>query len=282
MSQKFLCMNGDILACLWDLCYFRSEKTMVDLESEPTGIELESLTSSSDSEEQTTPTHVSKHAQDHKSSLSVNKKSPKLRKRARHVLQQYLHADGVGNDSDNPLPLPAPMFKPPEVFVCHFDDEDYSPNAHTSAPKHVTMVPTDFLQVPSTSACSSIVSSKYMTPYSSVSSSLSERSFSSSQESVDLDCNTPIKAPRKTLLHSRRKSLSENNLATLCRAPPSIAKRRSSSNADNACQVKIADDIYKLSLPQPLKRKMAHYKSYLAISVSQNMVRNKHGGSTDV
>ena len=266
-----------------DLCYFRSKKTVADLDTEANGMELESITSSSDSEEQTTPTHVSKHAKNHGSSLPVS--PPKPRRRARHALQKYLHADDVSNGlrdaSSNPLPLQLTSneasLKPPEVFVCQFD-EDYSPDAHTSAPKHVTMMPTNFLQVPS----GSLVSSKYMTPYSSVSSSLSERSFSSSQESIDLDYGTPITATRKTLLHSRRKSLSENNIAALCKAPPSIAKRRSSSTADNTYQVKIADDIYNLSLPQPLKKKMARYKSYLAISVSQHMVRNKHGGSTDV
>ena len=261
---------------------------MADLDTEANGIELESVTSSSDSEGQTTPTHVSKHAKDHGSSPPLNVKSPpKPQRRARHTLQKYLHTDDVSNGlSDainNPLPPLASneaSLKPPEVFVCQFD-EDYSPDARASAPKHVTMVPTNFLQVPRTSACSSLVSSKYMTPYSSVSSSLSERSFSSSQESVDLDYNTPITATRKTLLHSRRKSLSENNLAALCRASPTIAKRRSST-ANNTYQVKIADDIYNLSLPQPLKKKLTRYKSYLAVSVSQNMVRNKHGGSTDV
>lgn len=176
--------------------------------------------------------------------------------------------------------------------MCHFD-EDYSPNTLYASPKHATMVPTEFLQVPpkvGANSTNSVISSKYMSPYGSVNSLPSDNSFNSSQESIDLDYSMPVTATRKKLLHSRRKSLSENNIAALCRPTPSMTKRRSSGSVtlgnqlynNNAYQIKIADDIYNLSLPKPLKKKMSEYNSYLAISVSQNMVRNKHGGSTDV
>ena len=174
--------------------------------------------------------------------------------------------------------------KPPEVFVCQFDEE-YSPN--TPVPRHATMIPTNFLQIPTGLDVNSMnLSSKYTTPQSSMSSIETENSFSSSQESVEFDYTIPPSQGR--LLHGRRKSLSENNLAALCKVPSLPTHRRCSSSLsltkqnNNSCRIKIADDTFNLSLPKPLKKKITKHNSYLAISVSQNLVRNKHGGSTDV
>ena len=269
------------------------------MNSEENGIELESATDSTDSERETTPTHVLRHTKNQESSASLDVKSPvEPPKRAGGFIHRYMTANELSTDeSDDKHLLPhltsavssPSQLNPPEVFVCHFD-EDYSPNTfRTSVPKHATMVPTDLLQVPNTkvnaNSTNSVISSKYMTPYGSDNSLPTDHSFSSSQESIDLDYDLPITATRKKLLRSRRKSLSENNIAALCK-PSSLNRRRSSCGSvtisHNAYQIKIANDIYKLSLPKPMKKKMSQYNSYLAISISQNMVRNKHGGSTDV
>ena len=260
---------------------------------------MESATNSTDSERETTPTHVSRHAKNQESSASLDMKSPmEAPKRAYRFYHQYLTPNDMSSESSsesNNKHLPVSdkaQPKPPEVFVCQFD-KDYSPDTlHTSVPKHVTMVPTDFLQVPTAkvnaNSTNSVISSKYITPYGSENSLLTDHSFSSSQESVDLDYDMPITATRKKLLRSRRKSLSENNIAALCKPTYTFSNRRRSScssatiSHNDAYQIKIANDIYKLSLPKPLKNKMSQYNSYLAISISQNMVRNKHGCSTDV
>ena len=217
-----------------------------------------------------------------------------LPKRGHHFFHHYSNTSDISSEvsnnddkvSDEATPTQP---KPPEVFVCQFDG-DYSPNTlYNSVPKHATMVPTDrdLLQVPTkvnTNSTYSFVSSKYMTPYASVNSLLTNHSLGSSQESIDMDYDMGITGTRKKLLHSRRKSLSENNIAALCRAPSLNFRRNSSGSAtiSESYQIKVANDIYKLCLPKPLKNKMTQYNSYLAISISQNMVRNKHGGSTDV
>ena len=225
-------------------------------------------------------------------------KSPVEPPKQARFFHRYLTATELSTDERNNKHLPPHLAstrtsptqpKPPEVFVCHFD-KDYPPDTfHTSVPKHATMVPTDLLQVPTTKgnaySINSVISSKYMTPYGSENSLPTDQSFSSSQESVDLDYDMPITTTRKKLLCSRRKSLSENNIAALCK-PSSSNRRRSSCGSvtisHDAYQIKIANDVYSLSLQKPLKKKMSQYNSYLAISISQNMVRNKHGGSTDV
>lgn len=271
----------------------------MDLNSKENGMELESATDSTDSEREATPTRVSRHAKYQESSTSLDVKSPvEPPKRAGRFFHRYFTTDDLSTNESNNKHLPSHLtspvtspsqLNPPEVFVCHFD-KDYPPNTfHTSAPKHATMVPTDLLQVPNTKAnansTNSVISSKYMTPYDSENSLPTDHSFSSSQESVDLDYDMAITATRKKLLRSRRKSLSENNIAALCK-PSSSNRRRSSCGSvtisHDAYQIKIANDVYNLSLPKPLKKKISQYNSYLAISISQNMVRNKHGGSTDV
>lgn len=257
---------------------------------------MESVTNSTDSEEQSTPTRVLNHVKDlHRSSMAPNKKSLAVpQKRGHQSFHQILTGNDASSDTSNesihPVTDETSLSQPktPELFVCHFD-EVYSPDmTYTSAPKHATMVPTDLLQVPrktnNVKSVNSISTSKYITPYTSVNSIMTDQSTSSS-ESVTMDYDLPITGARGRLLRSRRKSLSENNLAALCKAPPSTINRRSSSSTDimnQAYQIKIEDDIYNLCLPKPLGSKISQNNAYFAISISQNMVRNKHGGSTDV
>ena len=265
------------------------KNSAADLKGEENGIELESATNSTDSESESTPAYILRHAKNQESFASLDMKSP-MEKPKRVFFNQYLTINDMSSDN-NDLPSDETSLsqpRPPEVFVCQFD-KDYSPGRlHASMPKHVTMVPTDLLQVPTKGnaiSTNSVISSKYMTPYGSVNSLLTDRSFSSS-ESVDLDYDMPITATRKNLLRSRRKSLSENNIAALCKASSSNRRRSSCGSAtishSDAYEIKIANNTYNLSLPKPLRNKISKYNSYLAISVSQNMVRNKHGGSTDV
>lgn len=250
------------------------------LDTEANEVELES-TNSTDSEGQITPTHASSHTRDHESSMTIGMNSLAVPHRHRNITDVSMSSE-VSCASNKQLLLAEaslPQPKPPEIFVCHFN-EDYSPDTHTSAPKHATMVPTDFLRLPiKTNAVSmnSFTSSNYMMSCGSMKSLVSDNSFNFS-ENGDSDYDTSLTATRNKLMHSRRKSLSENNLSTLCRPPPTVAKRRSSGTY----QIKMARDIYNLNLLKPLKNTMSRYNSYLAISVSQNMVRNKHGGSTDV
>jgi len=274
------------------------------LYSEGNETELQSVQSSSDSEEQPTPTHFLKYSEGNGSPMSQDTK-PSVGPLAGQSFHQYFTASDVSSETSNESSREVPHLllhdevglsqsRAPEVFVCQFDEE-YSPETHyTAAPKHATMLPTNLLQVPTknninTNSLNSMYSSKYMTPYGSVNSLLTNHSLSSSQESIGLDYEKSVMATRKRLLCSRRKSLSENNLAALCQTPSLLSKRHSNSNvsivnqsSNNACQVKIADDVYNLHLPKPLKNKISRCNSYLAISVSRKMIRNKHGESTDV